>query len=416
MKPFPNPPTHEPAIEIQEFPSENSDDIRPHVGYRNHIYIYPKYLNYENQKSFSRARNLVCTVELRDSDCENSNSLRVFYSRPGSGGLTSSISTVVLHHNTFPEWGDELKLALPHNLTPSHHILFTIAHVAIEGAKAGKKEEPVETVGYAWMPLLNKGRIITEEQTLPVAAHLPTNYLAIEPLGLGKGFSGPEVRWIDSQKNVFKVGLRLVSTVLSSDQHLHNFFTSSSSLVHLMGETPQPASSSASKITHVSDQETVKNLKALLALEVETTISFLPTLLNQLLCVLLSSGSAEVTANVTKVLVYITHQLYEAGREDILQAYLKYVMNISVYERRTVHEELCKSLAQLLQPSNMDQLTTNKILLYAQFFFSFVIRSMAIHLLTTARIKMVRNERFSEEYHSTVRSVVELVTTLIVHR
>ena len=55
----------------------------------------------------------------------------------------------------------------------------------------------------------------------------------------------------------------------------------------------------------------------------ETTISFLPTLLNQLLWVLLTAGSPEVTANVTKVLVYITHQLYEAGREDILQSYVK---------------------------------------------------------------------------------------------
>ena len=189
VKPFPNPPTHEPAIEVQEFPSDNGDDIRPHVSYRNHLYIYPRYLNYENQKNFSRARNLVCIIELHDSDGENAIPLRALYSRPGHGGLASQTSSVVLHHNTYPEWGDEIKIALPHDLTPSHHILFTFSHVAIEGSKAGKKDDPAETVGYAWLPLLSKGRIVSDDQTLPVAAHLPTNYLSIEPLGLGKGVS-----------------------------------------------------------------------------------------------------------------------------------------------------------------------------------------------------------------------------------
>lgn len=98
------------------------------------------------------------------------------------------MATVVLHHNTWPEWGDEVKIKLPHNLTSQHHLLFTFLHVAIEAAKAGKKDVPVETVvGYSWLPLSCKGRIVTDEQILPVAAHLPPKYLSIEPLGLGKG-------------------------------------------------------------------------------------------------------------------------------------------------------------------------------------------------------------------------------------
>lgn len=127
-------------------------------------------------------------VELRDSDMEGSQPLKVIYSSPGlSGVFISTAYTAVLHHNTFPEWNDEIKIALPHNLTPSHHLLFTFAHIAIEGAKAGKKEDPIETVGYSWLPLINRGRICTEEQVLPVAAHLPFKYLSVEPLGLGKG-------------------------------------------------------------------------------------------------------------------------------------------------------------------------------------------------------------------------------------
>ncbi|KAK7085701.1 Dedicator of cytokinesis protein 9 [Halocaridina rubra] len=199
VKPFPNPPTHEPTLEVQDFSACHIDDIQPYVGYRNHLYIYPHYLNYDNQKSFSRARNLVCTVELRDSDIEGAPPLKVVYGRPGNGVLTTHASTVVMHHNTFPEWGDEVKIILPHNLTKYHHLLFTFSHVAIEAAKAGKKDVPVETVvGYAWVPLTSKGRIVTEEQMLPVAVNLPSKYLSIEPLGLGKGWNytcAPPIDW-----------------------------------------------------------------------------------------------------------------------------------------------------------------------------------------------------------------------------
>ncbi|XP_045133980.1 dedicator of cytokinesis protein 9-like isoform X2 [Portunus trituberculatus] len=416
VKPFPNPPTHEPTVEVQEFPCKHIDDIQPFVSYCNHLYVYPHNLNYENQKSFSRARNLVCSVELRDSDSEGATSLCAIYGRPGSGALTTQMSTVVLHHNTVPDWGDEVKILLPHNLSSSHHLLFTFSHVAIEAAKAGKKDVPVETVvGYSWLPLTHKGRLVTEAQTLPVAAHLPAKYLSIEPLGLGKGFAGPEVRWVDNQKNVFHVSMRLVSTVLNSDQHLHNFFQSSSSLLPLTGSSSGGCGASSPRSAQPIDIDTLKNLKALHALEVGTIIAFFPTLLNQLFGVLLNVGP-DVATNVTRVMVHIIDQVYEAGRDDILSSYNKYVMSISCHGRKTVHEELCHSLTELLQPSGMDQTLINKILRHGQFFFAFITRSMALHLLTTARIKMVRNERFSEEFQSEVQSLVEVVSTHIVQR
>ena len=44
-------------------------------------------------------------------------------------------------------------------------------------------------------------------------------------------YAGPEVRWVDSQKNVFRMSSRLVSSVLTGDQHLHNFFQTTSGLM-----------------------------------------------------------------------------------------------------------------------------------------------------------------------------------------
>lgn len=47
----------------------------------------------------------------------------------------------------------------------------------------------VNPVGFAWLPLLAKGKINVDEHSIAVAASLPPGYLSIQPLGLGKGVS-----------------------------------------------------------------------------------------------------------------------------------------------------------------------------------------------------------------------------------
>jgi hypothetical protein len=50
-----------------------------------------------------------------------------------------------------------------------------------------KAKQLENIVGYAWVPLLNKFRFIGGEHQLPIASSLPSGYLQIQPLGLGKG-------------------------------------------------------------------------------------------------------------------------------------------------------------------------------------------------------------------------------------
>lgn len=102
----------------------------------------------------------------------------------------------MLHHNTGPTWYEEIKLRLPLRITAQHHLLFSFFHVSCNIAK--KKDlasgTSAETpVGYAWLPLLAKGKMNIEEQCLAVAASLPVGYLSIQPLGLGKGVSLEEI-------------------------------------------------------------------------------------------------------------------------------------------------------------------------------------------------------------------------------
>lgn len=73
------PPTAEPTIEIMEFEGSCEKDVHPYVTFLNHLYVYPQTLNFDTQKMFTRARNIACVVEVRDSDAEGAKSLQVIF-------------------------------------------------------------------------------------------------------------------------------------------------------------------------------------------------------------------------------------------------------------------------------------------------------------------------------------------------
>lgn len=101
--------------------------------------------------------------------------------------IVSQLVCPVLHHNTLPTWYEEVKIKLPTNISAQHHLLFSFMHIS---CNIKKKEHTISTtspIGYAWLPLLNKGKLNIEEQSLSVAASLPAGYLSIQPLGLGRG-------------------------------------------------------------------------------------------------------------------------------------------------------------------------------------------------------------------------------------
>lgn len=392
LKPFPSPPTSEVTIEVAELCPET----QPHTTFTNHLYVYPQSLAFDSQKMFTRARNIACTVQLKDSDAEDAEPVVCIYGR--SGLLVSSATCCVLHHTTNPAWYDEIKLRLPIKLTAQHHLLFTFTHISIEGSK--KRDTGPETpVGYAWIPLLYKGRLNVEDQVVPVAANLPAGYLSIQPLGLGKGYAGPEITWIDNQKPIFSVNFQLSSTVLTRDQHLHNLFVHAERL-----HEPKIASSLP------PETETCKILKAAHAIQLSAAVAFLPTLLNQLFSLLVTSPSPDVGLNVIRLLVHVVHLVQEAGRAEALQTYVKFVFIGESVDGRTVHEELCTHLPTLLKPDNTDFLLVNKFLPHSGFFFQIMVKSMAQYLLSTGRIKMLRNERFPSEFPRQVELLLQVLT------
>ncbi|XP_015124186.1 dedicator of cytokinesis protein 11 isoform X2 [Diachasma alloeum] len=413
IQPFPIPPTTSPTLEILEFESPSERDVlHPYTTYRNNLYVYPQSLNFDTQKFFNRARNISCIVELRDNDevddeREGKEALKCIYDKSNSIILSNRGSCPVLHHSVTPSWYEEIKIKLPNKLHAKHHLLFSFYHISCDMNK--KKENCVENcVGYSWINLLNKGKLVVDMEinlhSLPVATHLPSGYLSIEPLGLGQGNSGPDVTWIDAQRPIFTVSFHLTSTIFTRDLHLHNLFVHAEKIIdRKVSSTVMP-----------SDTETCKILKAAHAIQLVTAITFLPTILNQLFALLISDPAEEVCLCIIRLLIHIINSLHEAERRDVLQAYVKFVFvalssNGTINSPTTVHQQLAKYLPTLLQPSNTDFLIVNKFMHHSNFFFEIMVKSMAQHMLTTGRIKMHRNERFPHDYYKAIKKLLEVI-------
>uniref|UniRef100_A0A3Q3DF16 Dedicator of cytokinesis protein 9-like n=1 Tax=Hippocampus comes TaxID=109280 RepID=A0A3Q3DF16_HIPCM len=384
------------ALEVEEFVPSIAKCSQPFTAYKNHLYVYPKHLKYDGQKSFAKARNIAVCIEFKDSDKAGAQPLRCIYGHPGSSLFIKQAYAAVLHHHQNPEFYDEIKIELPTQLHQKHHLLFTFYHISCDNNK--KKKDVVETpVGSAWWPLLRDGRVNMSEQQLPVAAHLPTGYLSCQDAVTKQ--SGSDIKWVDGGKPLFKVSTHLVSTIYTQDQHLHNFFHHCESIQ--VSEQP-------------SEGGLVKFLKSLHAMEGHVMVNFLPTILNQLFCVLTGASHEDVAVNVTRVMVHIVAQCHEEGLEHYLRSYVKFVFKPEPYSANgesNIHEELTKAMTAILKPST-DFLTSNKLLKHSWYFFEALVKSMAHYLTESGQVKLSRNQHFSASFYHAVEI---LVNTLIPH-
>uniref|UniRef100_A0A8B9ZKN9 Dedicator of cytokinesis 11 n=1 Tax=Anas platyrhynchos TaxID=8839 RepID=A0A8B9ZKN9_ANAPL len=392
------------AVEVEELVPEVAKYCYPFTVYKNHLYVYPLHLKYENQKVFAKARNIAVCIEFRDSDEADSRPLKCIYGKPGGNLLTANAYAAVLHHNQSPEFYDEIKIELPIHLHQKHHLLFTFYHVSCEiNTKAtSKKQDTVETqVGYAWVPLLKDGRIVTLERHLPVSSNLPPGYLGLgdtESRRVGRIFK----MWVDGAKPLFKVRIHLDSTIYTQDMHLHKFF-----------QYCQLVQAGAKEVPG----ELVKYLKCLHAMEIQVMIQFLPVILMQLFRVLTNvTQEDEVAVNCTMVLLHIVSKCHEEGLDHYLRSFIKYVFRAekpSVPQAKMTHEILVLSMATILKQS-ADFLAINKLLKYSWFFFEALAKSMAIYLLEENKIKLPRGQRFPDSYqhalHSLLLAIIPHVT------
>uniref|UniRef100_A0A8C5FL99 Dedicator of cytokinesis 9b n=1 Tax=Gadus morhua TaxID=8049 RepID=A0A8C5FL99_GADMO len=280
-------------LEVEEFVPCIAKCSQPFTTYNNHLYVYPRLLKYDGQKAFAKARNIAVCIEFKDSDSEVAQPIKCIYARPGGSLFTKQAFAAVLHHQQNPEFYDEIKIELPIQLHEKHHLLFTFYHVSCESNN--KKKDQVETpVGSAWLPLLRDGRVVMSEQQVPVAANLPPGYLSAQD-AVAKN-SGPDVKWVDGGKALFKVSTHLVSTIYTQDQHLHNFFHH----CQRMESSEQASEGELVKYLKVPQSATSGRIFDLQSYVSHTAVSLPP-----------------------RVMVHVVAQCHEEGLEHYLRSYIK---------------------------------------------------------------------------------------------
>ncbi|KPJ11939.1 Dedicator of cytokinesis protein 9 [Papilio machaon] len=445
LKPFPLPPALPLTLELATL---NLEPEQPYAAYIHHLYVRPLYLIFESQKVFARARNIACSIEIRDNDTGDNKPLQINYMkqvnsgkrrrqhllhdwvgslgqipRPhrrqassgsnskyslmsvvpeviyGRTGMISQYRCSVLHHNANPSWCDEAKIRLPATITNKHHLLFTFHHISCDLTK--KNDTNVETcIGYAWVPLIKNDKLIEEIINLPIATHLPSGYLSIQPLGLGKGNTGPEVVWVEGEKQLFRCQLVLDSTVVTRDMHLHNLFTHAERLIKSNSPPTSPSPPPWNDVTNA--------LKSAHAIKLSSLIAFLPTIFNQLfeLMTVEKGYSHDMGYQIVKLIVQFVHMIHDYGRKDLLDSYVKYVFNCVEFKLHTV---LTAPLHMFIDPNQQDFLLGQKFMQYSNFFFDIIIKSMAQYLINTGRIKMSRHERFHADLLENIDKLVTVV-------
>ncbi|XP_072319395.1 dedicator of cytokinesis protein 10 isoform X2 [Eucyclogobius newberryi] len=396
VKPFEELSKHQPTVEVEEFIQDATKFTQPHHVYKNHIYVYPKHLKYDSQKSFAKARNLAVYVEFHSSDEESAKPVKCIYGKPGGPLFTTADCSTVLHHSQNPDFYDEVKIELPTHLHEKHHLLFSFYHVTcdINAKTNAKRKEALETsVGYAWLPLLKEGRLATQEFNISVSSNLPPGYLGTKEASNTK--SSADVKWVDGGKAIFRVSTNVSSTVYTQDPHLNRFF--------------QQCQKRELDLSSPPTSNFLNCLKGLLSMErIPVIIRFLPVLFNQLFKVLTENDNDEVTTATTRVLVYIVSKCHDENLDHFLHSYIKYVFKTEDHGFRTVHEELAKGMTFDLKSN--DQAAVKNTLKFSWFFFELIVKSMAQHLVDGNKVKLPRPQRFPSSYLSRVESLVEIVS------
>ncbi|XP_078379462.1 dedicator of cytokinesis protein 11-like isoform X4 [Oculina patagonica] len=409
LKPWDNSLTVRPTVEVEEFSQSCPEAAHPHTAYVNNLYVYPLSLNYSNQKVFSKARNISVKIEFRDSDDENAKPLKCIYKKKGSPGFTTHSIAAVVHHCTNPTFYEEVKINLPTQLTDKHHVFFTFQHIACEQTKTSSgtgsvkgKPQPIETpVGYAWMPVLQGSLINTDESNLLVGQAAPRDYLSAYFAGLKKT-TGPDLKWVDKEKPLFKVCTKLVSTVNTQNPEVDNFFR------HCQRFDGSPA----------TDIEMVKLLKVLNAVDVGSVARFLPVIFNQLFHILVVTANEDVSLNVVRVLIRITAQLHGANRLEALKSYVKYVFITEqpLDNNKTIHEQLSKYLMTTLKPG-ADPAVVNDLMKLSWFFFEIIVKSMAQTLVQSDKLKRMNRESwFTDSYNRCLENFLQAFVPQIISR
>uniref|UniRef100_F1KPQ6 Dedicator of cytokinesis protein 11 n=1 Tax=Ascaris suum TaxID=6253 RepID=F1KPQ6_ASCSU len=445
-----------PCFEVQSF---GDAVIEPHTSLVNLLYVYPLSLKYDSQKTFGKARNIACTVKFITASSRGGDGIKAIYDRFASPvPFVHSARCAIQHHEQNPTFSDEIKIQLPVSLDYSDHLLFSFAHISVAGAMAVKSpNESIETpIGYAWVRLFKNDRLLIEDDeeeiVLPISADLPSGYINYQSFGLGKEHAGPEIRWVDGGKPLFRVRVRLISSVFTSEPKIQAFFQSCQKLqrIGLLGDAAEktnqraerrslpsegnpstsslPQARSCSPITDDSDEcETDKlchgmarKAEALLEVDIDRMIPFLHVILGRLLSLLPSCCTDDMAVSTLSTLVGVVDKIVTAGRISLLRSFIKChfrsttITNTTSSDEETTYSAICKYIPLLVDHARGDIDALAAVLRQLWFLLDVAAKSMAQYIIDTSLYKQPRRDRFSSDVLFRIESVVDKLIPLIV--
>ncbi|CAI5439846.1 unnamed protein product [Caenorhabditis angaria] len=429
-----------PVFQLQTF---GEQPTQPHRTLTNLMYIYPLGLKYDNQKAFSKARNIACTVRFVRGE-EAIPEKAMVNRMSASGPYTISSICAVQHHQQCPTFGDEIKAQLPLNLTTSDHLLFSFSHISVAGNSSVKTPESTETpIGYSWLPLVwKKDRLVLEsdeqEFALPVATDLPPNYYRSKPQLGGAKSEDAEIKWVD-QKPLFRVKLRLISSVFTTDSNLQAFFqacdrissiSSNESLRRAKKSTPppeelrscSPIAEHRSPMMESSDphlKQLLSTINLLSSVPFDRLFVYFPIVLGRLFAILPHAPNDQLALATLRSIISICDTCYQNGKSKIVRKFMKLHFSDAARERFTTHENtvyavICRFLPVLMREmqSDIDEITQ----LYRQLWVltDAIIKSMAQILCSEQLNKISQKDRFPAEIVEQMGQIVEIAVPQII--
>uniref|UniRef100_A0A0N4ZQ61 PH domain-containing protein n=1 Tax=Parastrongyloides trichosuri TaxID=131310 RepID=A0A0N4ZQ61_PARTI len=448
-----------PVFELQAF-----GDIvtRPYSSIINLLYVYPIHLMYNGQKTFSKARNISCSVSLisltGDKNGDNLANI-IDTSNPGGPFLTSS-ECALQYHEQFPSFNSEMKIILPVTIKETDHLLFSFKHISISSALSEKKvKENIENdIGYSWLPLSQKDCWIMkddeQEFELPVSMNLPNNYTnSFLPN------KNSDARYIENGKGLFKVKLRLISSLFSSEPRIQSFFQHCQSLENISKEHLIPHSKSneesliSSKINSIKENGTLevphsisvqntnninenenhentttlssiqgiyekigRRCDGLLTVSPDRITPFLYVIMNRLLSTLTKVSSTNVCNKIIRCIFKILEKMHSIERRNLFKRYVITIIGSDTFtdqENEQIHEHLVKGLTPFIKICEDDLDSILLIFTELRVIVDIILKCMSSHLVSCELHYKERGKRFSNEFMESLKEFIHLLIDLI---
>ncbi|GER31994.1 hypothetical protein STAS_08040 [Striga asiatica] len=272
------------ASDIQAFDFRITSRNEPFLQLFHCLYVYPLSV------SMSRKKNLFIRVELRKDDGDiRKTPLEAMHPRePGSERQKWACTQVAVGARV-AYYHDEIKVSLPAIWTPMHHLLFTFYHVDLQTKMEAPK--PV-VVGYAALPLSTHAQL-KSEITLPLMKELVPHYLQD---------SREKVEYLEDGKNVFKLRLRLCSSLYPISERIRDFFLEYDR--HILRTSPPWGS------------ELLEAINSLKNVDSTALLQFLQPILNMLLHLIGNGGETLQVAAFRAMVNILTRVLFHRVQQE----------------------------------------------------------------------------------------------------